>query len=596
MTITEIVNIFDAKKSGNAWIAHCPSHSDKTPSLSIAEGTDGRVLIKCHAGCTIEKICADMRINLSDLFVKQLPAPQPTVAPLRKIVATYDYMDADNKLLFQVCRYVPKDFRQRRPNPENPETWLWNMQGVERVLYHLPQVIAAVKEGKQIFICEGEKAVHAAESIGLVATCSGGACKWQDNYTQTLSGADVIILPDNDDPGRKHAKLVAKELSTVVKSVRIVELPNLPEKGDIHDFVESHDAQEPQEIKDEIIKLIPPLSITIQPATINLMSSLLINHELPKIVDAESLTSESIQEPDQVIEGVLHRGSKAVFGGPSKAFKSWTLLDLCLAVSTGSDWLGFTTTPGKVLYINFELQKFAVTKRIKAIAESRDCEINKNFHVWNLRGFSRPLSQLIPELLKQIEGEEYSLIIPDPIYKTLSGRNENDAGDIGAVCNEIESMAVQTGAAVAFGAHFAKGNASGKEHIDRVSGSGVWARDPDSIITATSHEMEGCFSVEMTLRNFPPPEPFVIRWEYPQMRRDDNLDPKALKQPRNGRTPEHSVSDILEHLSEPMTVSTWQKACKSEAGISEASFYRRFKEAKFNREVEKSGNLWHVVS
>jgi hypothetical protein len=350
----------------------------------------------------------------------------------------------------------------------------------------------------------------------------------------------------------------------------------------------------------EAIRKEQPTQDVIQSTITDLQSiqssDLSINHELPKIVDAESLTSESIQEPNQVIEGVLHRGSKAVFGGPSKAFKSWTLLDLCLAVSTGNDWLGFKTTPGKVLYINFELQKFAVTKRIKAIAESRDCEINKNFHVWNLRGFSRPLSQLIPELLKQIEGEEYSLIIPDPIYKTLSGRNENDAGDIGAVCNEIESMAVQTGAAVAFGAHFAKGNASGKEHIDRVSGSGVWSRDPDSIITATSHEMEGCFSVEMTLRNFPPPDPFVIRWEYPQMRRDDDLDPKALKQPRNGRTPEHSVSDILEHLSEPMTVSTWQKACKSESGISEASFYRRFKEAKFSHEVEKSGNLWHVVS
>jgi hypothetical protein len=351
-------------------------------------------------------------------------------------------------------------------------------------------------------------------------------------------------------------------------------LPGLPPKGDLHDFIESRDAQDADAIRAEIVALIDKIDTRI----------------LPTIINAATFTASPVPEPPQVISGVLHRGSKAVYGGPSKAFKTWTLLDMCLAVATGTDWLGFNTAPGPVLYMNFELQPFAVHKRLLVLSEIRGCEVPHNLHIWNLRGFSRPLSQLLPELLRQIKGEGYALIIPDPIYKTLSGKNENDAGDIGTVCGEIESVAVQTGSAVAFGAHFAKGNASGKEHIDRVSGSGVWARDPDSIITATTHEMEGCFSVEMTLRNFPQPKPFVIRWEYPQMRREDMLDPKDLKQVTMGRKPEHDIDDIMALLTDTgMTTGDWQKAVITETGMCRSLFYRLRNTAEDQGIITKSG-------
>lgn len=314
--------------------------------------------------------------------------------------------------------------------------------------------------------------------------------------------------------------------------------------------------------------------------------------ELPRIMSAADFTAKAIPTPLQVIDGVLHKGSKLCFGGPSKAFKSWTLIDLCLALSTGKDWLDIPTAKGKALYLNFELQDFAIHKRLLAIADDRRCNIPENLHLWNLRGFGRPLSKLLPELKKQIQGEGYSLIVPDPIYKTLEGRNENDAGDIGELCGEIEAVAVETGAAVAFGAHFAKGNASNKESIDRVSGSGVWARDPDAIITASKHEQDGAFTVDMTLRNFPPHEPFVIRWEYPRMVRDTTLDPARLKQPKNGRVPEHSVVDILEHLTKPMTATAWKEACEIESGIKERTFYRLMKELKLSAAIVKDRKTW----
>ena len=312
----------------------------------------------------------------------------------------------------------------------------------------------------------------------------------------------------------------------------------------------------------------------------------------PSILNAATFTSNPHPEPPQIVHGVMHQGSKAVYGGPSKAFKSWVLLDLCLAVSTGGDWLGFHTTPGLVLYMNFELQPFAVHRRLKAIAEDRGCDIPDTLRIWNLRGHARPLKLLLPELKRQIKGEGYALIVPDPIYKTLSGRNENDAGDIGELCGELEAVAVETGAGVAFGAHFAKGNAAGKEAIDRVAGSGVWARDPDAIITATAHEHEGAFAMQMTLRNFPPQAPFVVRWKYPRMMRDTNLDPAALRQPRRpsvtvARTNLNELGEVALRLvkDKPLPVGVFDSRFEHASRLGEKAA------AKQKRELIYSGKL-----
>src|SRR5437899_1340794 len=111
-----------AKKNGAGWKAPCPCHEDRSPSLNISEGADGRVLLKCHAGCSTESICAAVGISMSDLF-SQSEKPQ------RRIVATYDYQDSNGNLLFQVVRHEPKDFRQRRPDPKSPGNYIWNTQG-----------------------------------------------------------------------------------------------------------------------------------------------------------------------------------------------------------------------------------------------------------------------------------------------------------------------------------------------------------------------------------------------------------------------------------------------------------------------------------
>ncbi|MEI7900253.1 MAG: AAA family ATPase [bacterium] len=315
----------------------------------------------------------------------------------------------------------------------------------------------------------------------------------------------------------------------------------------------------------------------------------------PKIVRASDFVATPIKRPAEVIRGVLYQGGKMVFGGPSKAYKTWDLIDLGLAVSTGGEWLGFGTTQGLTLYVNLELMDFSAQHRLREVARARECKVPDNLRVWNLRGHVCPLAVLLPELLSQIAGDQYSLIIVDPIYKTMAGRDENDAGAVGEVCNEIEAFAVKTGAAIAFGSHFAKGNASQKNAIDRISGSGVYARDPDAILTATPLATDGAFSLELTLRDFAPVEPFGIRWEYPRMLRDETLDPGDLKPAKVGREPENTVQNIMQHIgTSPLSTGVWKKLCVEESGMSARTFYRLRKKAKDARLVFQDGETWMV--
>ena len=261
---------------------------------------------------------------------------------------------------------------------------------------------------------------------------------------------------------------------------------------------------------------------------------------LPTILDAADFMSAPEAEPCQLVRGVLHQGSKLVLGGGSKSFKTWTLLDLALSVAHGLPWLGHDTTRGPVLYLNFEIQNYAWQKRIAAVADAKGIALKPGaIKLWNLRGHASDFGTLLPEVIAQTKASGFALIILDPIYKLYGRTDENKAGDVAALLNGMENLAVQTGAAIAFGAHFSKGNQSQKEAIDRISGSGVFARDTDSILIFTRHEEEDCFTVDSILRNFAPVDPFAVRWNYPLFHHAAELDPTKLKQSNAGRKREH---------------------------------------------------------
>ncbi|MDD5677884.1 MAG: DUF5906 domain-containing protein, partial [Kiritimatiellae bacterium] len=254
MTINEIIERLHAQRNGNGWSAHCPAHEDRNASLSISEGRDGRVLLHCHANCPTEQIVAAMGLKMGDLF------PPRQASARAQIVKTYDYTNAAGNLLFQVVRFDPKGFRQR--HPDGIGGWIWKMKGIERVLYRLPAVLEAVKAGRGIHICEGEKDVDALSRLGLCATTNaGGAGKWLPQYTETLTGAKVIIIADRDEPGRNHAALVVASLQGKAASVKVLELPD----RDGHTVKDAHDwlasggtVEELQALADDAPEWTPP--------------------------------------------------------------------------------------------------------------------------------------------------------------------------------------------------------------------------------------------------------------------------------------------------------------------------------------------------
>lgn len=215
------------ERSGNGYKAQCPAHNDSEPSLSIEEAPDGKILLFCHAGCSTEDVVSELGLTISDLF----PSP-PLMTHKPRIVKEYDYLDADGSLLFQAVRYAPKDFRQRRPDGNGG--WIWNLKGVKAVPYRLPELIKA----DTVFIPEGEKDCDNLATFGLAATTSPmGAGKWRSDYNQYFARKSVVCLPDNDPPGLEHALKVATQLQGIAGSVKILELPGLPPKGDVSDWL-----------------------------------------------------------------------------------------------------------------------------------------------------------------------------------------------------------------------------------------------------------------------------------------------------------------------------------------------------------------------
>lgn len=213
---------------GNGQQVRCPAHEDTAASLAVKIGDDGTLLVKCHAGCTFDAICGAIGVAAKEFF-------PPKSGSSKNIVDTYDYRDANGVLVYQVVRFEPKGFAQRKPAGKGE--WVWSLKGIRQVLYGLPE-LAAANPARAVFVVEGEKDVATARSLGLVATCnSGGAGKWPSTGADTLRARPVIIIPDNDKPGREHAAMVAGILKDVAKSVRVLELPGLPEHGDLTDWV-----------------------------------------------------------------------------------------------------------------------------------------------------------------------------------------------------------------------------------------------------------------------------------------------------------------------------------------------------------------------
>ena len=210
MTAAAIARKLHGRKAGASWLARCPAHDDRNPSLSLRDA-DGKILVHCHAGC-------EQRAVIAALIARGL-WPEQEQRQRRRIVAKYDYTDEGGHLLYQVVRTEPKGFFQRRPDGNGG--WI-NRKSSRQVLYRLREVL----EAPIVFVCEGEKDVETLREHGFVATTnSGGAdAPWLSSYTKALRGREVILLPDRDQAGHERVARIARKLVGNVARLVILEL------------------------------------------------------------------------------------------------------------------------------------------------------------------------------------------------------------------------------------------------------------------------------------------------------------------------------------------------------------------------------------
>lgn len=247
-----------------------------------------------------------------------------------------------------------------------------------------------------------------------------------------------------------------------------------------------------------------------------------IKDTLPEIENLDNAIKEPHDLTPELIEGTLRQGHKMLIAGPSKAGKSFLLMELAAAISTGGEWLGKKCKKGRVLYLNLEIDKNSFITRFEEIYKTMDIDMAnaEKISFLSLRGKSEALDKLAPMIIRRVRGQELAAIILDPIYKVITG-DENNARDMSNFCNQFDRIATETGAAMIYVHHHSKGSQIGKRSMDRASGSGVFARDPDALLDMVelAHEKADgdrtAWRVEATLREFRPWEPVNVWFDFP---------------------------------------------------------------------------------
>lgn len=258
-----------------------------------------------------------------------------------------------------------------------------------------------------------------------------------------------------------------------------------------------------------------------------------VTDELPDMETLSAYRDAAPALPEELIGGILRRGHKMLISGSSKAGKSFLLMELCVAIAEGREWISFKCKKGRVLYVNLEIDPASAINRFMKIYEAMNLPMNHadDIVIWNLRGFAVPLDQLVPKLVRRVRDMKLDAIVIDPIYKVITG-DENNASEMGAFCNQFDKICAQTGCASIYCHHHSKGSQGMKKAMDRASGSGVFARDPDAqldiIQLELSDDLENnvrdgnatAWRLESSLREFPNIKPVNFWFEYPIHRVD----------------------------------------------------------------------------
>ncbi len=478
MTVEKILErLKQVKKTPNGWQACCPAHDDKKASLSISVKED-KILLYDHAGCSHEAILEAIDLKPKDLF---LVSNSPTKKP--EIVATYDYTDEARNLLFQTVRLSPKDFRQRHPDGKGG--WVWNLKDVPLVPYRLPDFI----KHSIVFIVEGEKDADNLWKIGLSATCNPmGAGKWKAEWSKYFEGKETIILPDLDEPGRKHALDVGKKLFGHALKIKVVEFPKKPNVKDVSDWL-AHGGT-----KMELLNLVNQAKDWHPPGTKPPRPVL-------KTVTAEALEEKEFPPLRWAVPGLLTEGLTILAGRPKKG-KSWMGLGLALAIASGGHALGkIKVDKGDALYLALEDNERRLKSRLARI-KAEGCRLPAHLHL--VTDFPPLQMGGMLALIEWLDRHPKTrLVVIDTLGRILpTGKgNSNQFVDDYQFVGKLQKLAIDRGIAFLIIHHIRK---EGAEYaLDRVAGTtgitgaadSVWVLDTgkppaSAILHVTGRDIE----------------------------------------------------------------------------------------------------------
>jgi RecA-family ATPase len=439
------------KMASSGHTALCPAHDDSRNSLSISKGDDGKVLVHCHAGCSIAQICQALDVPESALFAT---TTKPTSGK-SSIVAEYDYHDEAGRRLYQTVRFFPKDFRQRRWDGSG---WVWGMGEVRRVLYRLPEVIKAAQAGRLVYVCEGEKDADALRKLdyGVVATTAPmGAGKWQKEYAESLRGAHVVCLPDNDPVGLKHMDQAAANLVGVAASVKVLCLPNIPPKGDVSDWIAAGGtAAKLFDMQEAAPEFTQP---TTEPGPDPASEPETKPGQKPPLRPADVAAMLETVPPAQtfVFEDVVPAGVIAGVDAQGGTGKSWLTQTIVASAASGETLLPafVPVQPVRVLWLSSEDPEAELHRRFAKLVTGFNLDsdairsIGRNVTLY--AGVSLPLCQpaagtVVPTehyewLVDQVHRVQPGLIVLDPRSSFFAG-NENSNTEVGAFMNLLRDL------------------------------------------------------------------------------------------------------------------------------------------------------------
>lgn len=465
---------------GRDWT--CPSHkggAEKRPSLSVNEGDKGVVMI-CHQGCDNDDVLRAIGKKRADMFDEKLTTDK------KRIVATYDYTDAGGNLLYQVVRFEPKEFRQRRPNGSGG--WEWSVKGVERVPYHLPQLVQAVADGRPVFIVEGEKDVEAIERQGGVATCnSGGAGKWSDEFAVYFKDALVVIVRDKDDVGGKHALDVAKNLLPVVSKYTLAQ----PLYGkDASDHLQSHSLNEFQLWDGQ---LVSSSDETPEVPTVR------VNPLKARLLKIDEI--DDIPPPQFLIQDFIVADSLAVLFGQPGHGKSFVALDWALSIAHGmSRWMGKDVQQGSVMYMVAEgLSGYGIRK--KAWRKGHPVYTDGDLH-WLRDPVNLLDAQEVADFIELCNEMQPMVVVVDTLARCMPGADENAPGPMSQAIEALDTIRRETKACVLIVHHSPKDGGTPRGHSSLLGAvqTSIKVTLSEGVITLSVEKQKDGSPVDMRLK------------------------------------------------------------------------------------------------